>query len=291
MKQLKVRKQIIDKIVDETLNNIRKPKRKLVEGVQYDSSSNSFTFDFTQDSERDIIKLTNYGLYQSNIYNKCFYFKYQFEDDVDSSVRANFIEYIKFHENMDNGDVSTFIEKAVNSLDDTINIREYNTIVYPQSISEINRKAISYIRLFGYPDFLTFELVKEPPSELCFDYISYKREVLDATHKVGEREYPKYTEEQKEERIAQIKKMMETLKNSNYFSIGRDMKYKYRKYLKNFYNFGSEEEKDAFNKLAQPKVMVIDDVMTSGATLNYIINTIYKVNPNATVVVFTLIGK
>ena len=59
MKQLKVRKQIIDKIVDETLNNIRKPKRKLVEGVQYDSSSNSFTFDFTQDSERDIIKLTN----------------------------------------------------------------------------------------------------------------------------------------------------------------------------------------------------------------------------------------
>ncbi len=69
------------------------------------------------------------------------------------------------------------------------------------------------------------------------------------------------------------------------------MKYKYRKYLKNFYNFGSEEEKDAFNKLTQPKVMVIDDVMTSGATLNYIINTIYKVNPNATVVVFTLIGK
>ena len=37
--------------------------------------------------------------------------------------------------------------------------------------------------------------------------------------------------------------------------------------------------------------MVIDDVMTSGATLNYIINTIYKVNPNATVVVFRLIGK
>jgi len=201
-------KQIIDRIVNETLNSIRKPNGKLVEGVQYDSRSNSFTFDFTQDSEHDIIKLTNHGLFQSSIYNKCFYFKYQFEDDVDSSVRANFIEYIKFHENMDNGDVSAFIEKAVNSLDDTINIREYDTVVYPQSISEINRKVISYIRLFGYPDFLTFELVKE-----------------------------------------------------------------------------------AFNKLTQPKVLVIDDVMTSGATLSYIINTIYKVNPNATVVVFTLIGK
>lgn len=92
MKQFKERKQIIDRIVNETLNNIRKPKSKLVEGVQYDSRSNSFTFDFTQDSERDIIKLTNYGLYQSSIYNKCFNFKYQFEDDVDSSVRANFID-------------------------------------------------------------------------------------------------------------------------------------------------------------------------------------------------------
>ena len=45
MKQFKERKQIIDRIVNETLNNIRKPKSKLVEGVQYDSRSNSFTFD------------------------------------------------------------------------------------------------------------------------------------------------------------------------------------------------------------------------------------------------------
>lgn len=192
---------------------------------------------------------------------------------------------------MDDGDVATFIEKAVNSLDDAVNLREYHTIIYPQSISEINRKAISYIRLFGYPDFTSFELIKSLPKELEFDYESYKREVLDAAHKVGDKLLPKYTEKQKEEILAGIEKMMEDLRNKDYFSIGRDMKYKYRKYLRNFYKSENEEMEKAFANLNRPKVLVIDDVMTSGATLNYIINTIYGINPDATVIVFTLIGK
>ena len=291
MGQFKKKSNVVDRIVNEVINDIVKHKIILAEGVTYDPNSNSFTFDFSQDSEHDIVKLTNHGLYKSDIYNKCFYFKYQFENSVDSSVKTKFIEYLKFHENMDDGDVRTFIEKAVNSLDDAINIREYDTIVYPQSISEINRKVISYIRLFGYPDFLSFELVKEPPTEMSFDFTSYKREVLDATHKVGGKEYPKYTEGQKNEIMSQINDMMEKLKSRDYFSIGRDLKYKYRKYLKNFYKFGNDEERETFNKLIKPKVLVIDDVMTSGATLNYVINTIYKINPNATVVVFALIGK
>lgn len=292
MKQNKVLKNVIDRIVNESLNGLsNKNTNILVEGVRYDDNNDTFIFDFTQDNEHDIVKLTNHGLTQSDTYNKCFYFKYQFENDVDSVLRGRFIEYIKFHDGMNKNDINMFVKKAVNSLDDTIDLRSFNTIIYPQSISEINRKVISYIRLFGYPDFLTFELVKEPPSELSFDYASYKREVLDTTHKMGDKIYPNYTEEEKEKRIEDIRNMMEKLKKNEYFSIGRDMKYKYRKYLKNFYHFSNKEEEDTFNKLKQPKVLIIDDVMTSGATLNYIINTIYKINSNATVIVFTIIGR
>ena len=282
---------IIHEEIQKVLGNNGSKNKQLAEGVQYNESENSFTFDFSHDSDHDIIKLTNHGLYKSTIYNKCFYFKYQFETNVDSTLRSKFIEYIKFHDNMDDGDVATFIEKAVNSLDDAVNLREYHTIIYPQSISEINRKAISYIRLFGYPDFTSFELIKSLPKELEFDYESYKREVLDAAHKVGDKLLPKYTEKQKEEILAGIEKMMEDLRNKDYFSIGRDMKYKYRKYLRNFYKSENEEMEKAFANLNRPKVLVIDDVMTSGATLNYIINTIYGINPDATVIVFTLIGK
>ena len=281
----------IKKVVGDVLSEVALAKSVVVEGVQYDKTNDVFTFDFLNDEENDIIHLRSTGLYKSDIYNNCYYFKYKFEDSVDSSLRAKFIEYVKFHENMDEGDVSIFIIKAVNSLDSAVNLRSFDTIIYPQSISEINRKAISYVRLFGRPDFLPFELVKVPPSEIRFDYESYEREVLDATHRIGDRELPRYTEKQKEDARKKISEMMDQVKGLDYFSIGRDMKYKYRKYLKNIFKFKSEEEKNAYKKLLKPRVLVIDDIKTSGATINYILETIFKVNPDATVVVFTLIGK
>lgn len=284
-------KNIIQEEIKKVLSNKTSSKQKLVEGVQYNETEDSFIFDFAHDSDHDIIKLTNHGLCKSSIYNKCFLFKYQFDDSVESHLRAKFIDYIKFHDDMDEGDIATFVENAVNSLDDTINLREYNTVVYPQSISEINRKVISYIRLFGYPEFASFELVKEVPKKLEFDYDSYTREVLDATHRVGDRYLPKYTDKQKEEILVKIENMMQALRGKDYFSIGRDMKYKYRKYLRNFYKFENKEVEKAFTNLEKPKVLVIDDVMTSGATLSYIVNTIFRINPEVTITIFTLIGK
>ncbi len=192
---------------------------------------------------------------------------------------------------MKDNDISTFIKRAVNSLDSTINLRGYNTVVYPQSMSEINREMLSYLRMFGYPEFIPFELAKIPPSEIVFDYDSYKREVLDSTHQIGNRVFPKYTEEQKREKLSDIEKMMDELRKKDYFTIGNDSKVKYRNYLHNIFRFNNEEERMAFEKLTKPKVLIIDDVKTSGASLNFVIDTLYKVNPSVTVVVFSLIGK
>lgn len=290
-KLIKISENELHSIINKTIDEIIHYDNQIVEGVQYNKENNSFTFDFLNDTEHDIIKLVNHGLSQSEVYNNCFYYKYQFEGNTDSKVRGKFIEYMKFHNGMLNKDINMFVKKAVNSLDDTINLREYNTVIYPQSISEINRKVISYIRKFGYPNFLPFELVKEPPQVLTFDYESYKREVLDATHKVGNKELPRYTEKQKQDELDKIKSMMDNIKKGDYFSIGRDMKYKYRHYINNFYKFANDEEKNAFNSLKSPNVLVIDDVMTSGATLSYVIDTIYQINPKAKVIVFTIIGK
>ena len=290
-KIIKINESRLMDIINRTVNEVVSSRGQLVEGVQYNKEENSFIFDFVHDSERDIIKLTNSGLTKSEINNKCFYFKYQFEGNVSSQLRAKFIEHMKFHEGMNKTDIETFVKSAVNSLDDTVNLREYNTVIYPQSISEINRKVITYIRKFGYPNFLSFELVKEPPTELRFDYESYHREILDATHRIGNREFPRYSEAQKAEEERKIKELMKFLKGKDYVSIGRDVSLKYRPYIHNFYKFENEEQKQVFIKMNQPKVLIIDDVMTSGTTLTHIINTIYKVNPNATVIVFAILGK
>lgn len=276
---------------DKVILDKRKPNRMFVEGVLYNEYEDSFTFDLINDSQKYIIKLTNHGLIRSELYDGYFFFKYQFEPDVSSQIRTKFIESIKFHEGMKDNDIATFIKRAVNTLDSTINLRDYRTVVYPQPMSEIIRKMLSYLRMFGFPDFISFELVKLPPSEMVFDYVSYKHEVLDATYQIGDRVFPKYTEEQKCDILSEIEKMMEELKNKDFFSIESNIRTMYCDYLHNIYCFNNDNEKREFEKLCKPKVLVIDDVMTSGASLNIVIDTLYKVNPSVTVVVFSLIGK
>lgn len=53
----------------------------------------------------------------------------------------------------------------------------------------------------------------------------------------------------------------------------------------------NDDEAEEFRNLLKPKILLIDDVMTSGTTLSLIFLTIRALNPAAKIVVFTLIGK
>ena len=54
----------------------------------YDSSIK--TFDFEHDGAEDIVSLTGDG-YQVEAFGKCFYYGYEFSEQVESSVRTAFI--------------------------------------------------------------------------------------------------------------------------------------------------------------------------------------------------------
>lgn len=270
---------------------IKKTKNIIIEGISYNEYENSFSFDFVKDGEHDIVKLANNGLQKSKLYNNCFYYKYYFEKDVPSKIRGEFINYIKFHQGANDKDVNQFVIDAVDSLDTTIDLTDFKTILYPQSRSDINNKIISYIRMFGFPDFVPFELVKLPNKELSFDLEGYKRDVLDQTYERDRRVFPRYTEKQKQDEINKINSLVDNLRGKENFSIGKDVNVKYRKYFKNFYKFKNNNEKETFRKLKVSKILIVDDVVTSGATVAYLINTIQKINPKAEIVIFTIIGK
>lgn len=85
--------------------------------------------------------------------------------------------------------------------------------------------------------------------------------------------------------------MMSEINQKQYFSIGKDSNYKYRKYINSFYKFKNKKEETTFKALEAPSILLIDDVMTSGKTINNLINVLKKINPNSTIVVFTLLGK
>ena len=102
-------------------------------GVRYDSELKRFVFDFEHDGAEDIVSLTGDG-YQVEAFGKCFYYGYEFGDEVEGSVRSAFIKYVKFTEHLQ-GDpnLTQFIQKAINDLNNRINLYDYDLMVMPQS--------------------------------------------------------------------------------------------------------------------------------------------------------------
>ena len=183
-------------------------------GVTYDNEKQMFVFDFEHDGVENIVKLTGDG-YQVEAFGKCFYYGYEFSDQVDSSVRSAFIKYVKFNDNLqDSPDLTQFIKKAVDNLDKKINLYDYNLVVMPESSNKFNQYMSRYIYRFAQP-------------KLC-----HVRDILN----------PQIDE-----------KLCASIRQQN--------------------------------------VLVIDDVTTSGSTLNEILRTLRILNEDNEITIFSLIGR
>ncbi len=183
-------------------------------GVTYDNEKQMLVFDFEHDGVEDIVKLTGDG-YQVEAFGKCFYYGYEFSEQVDSSVRSAFIKYVKFNDNLqDSPDLTQFIKKAVDNLHKKINLYDYNLVVMPESSSKVNQYMSRYIYRFAQP-------------KLC-----HVRDILN----------PQIDE-----------KLCASIRQQN--------------------------------------VLVIDDVTTSGSTLNEILRTLRILNEDNEITIFSLIGR
>lgn len=120
-------------------------------GVTFDDAEKKFVFDFEHDGAEDIVSLTGDG-YQVEAFGKCFYYGYEFSDQVDGSVRSAFIKYVKFTEDLqENPDLTHFIKKAIDNLDKQINLYDYDLVVMPESSSKVNQYMLRYIYRFAQP--------------------------------------------------------------------------------------------------------------------------------------------
>ena len=97
-------KEVIVSKTDETkMSNI------LVEGVSYDKESQTFTFDFLHENKIDILPMTR-QVHQLNAFGNCYYYGYEFSDNVDHTLRTRFLKYIKFDRDFQNQeDFNSFI--------------------------------------------------------------------------------------------------------------------------------------------------------------------------------------
>jgi len=246
-------------------------------------------FDFEHEGKDDIVSLTGNG-YQVEAFGKCFYYGYEFSDQVDGAVRTAFIKHVKFSERLqDNQDLTQFIKKAVDNLNRRINLYDYNLVVMPESSSQVNQYMLRYIYRFAQPSLYKMELVKALPSSISFDMDAYEQQYLDDVLENGR---PRYTQAQKEEVKQSIRQMIDLIHKKDYFTIAKDVKKsRFRPYIMHFLKFASEDDKELCRQIRRQNVLIVDDVTTSGSTLNEILRTLRILNEDNDIRVFSLIGR
>ena len=262
---------------------------KAVMGVTFNNKEQRFVFDFEHDGIGDIVSLTGDG-YQVEAFGRCFYYGYEFSDEVDGSVRSAFIKHVKFTDNLqDNPDLTQFIKKAIDQLNRRINLYDYNLVVMPESSSKVNQYMLRYIYRFAQPMLRKMELVKALPANIGFDMDGFEQSYLDDVLEDGR---PRYTQAQKEEVKQSIQKMLDLIHQKDYFTIAKDVrKSRFRPYMMNFLRFASEEDEQLCATIRKQNILVMDDVTTSGSTLNEVLRTLRILNEDNEVTVFSLIGR
>ena len=99
-------------------------------------------------------------------------------------------------------------------------------------------------------------------------------------------------EKTKKQIIDNIEKMMDSIHKLDYFSIARNIKKnKYKPYIRNYYKFKDENDKRLFETIQNTNLLIVDDIVTSGTTLSYILKCLRAVNDSNNIVIFSLIGK
>ena len=103
---------------------------------------------------------------------------------------------------------------------------------------------------------------------------------------------PRYSPAAKEQAKGSINAMLEMIHQKDYFTIAKDVKKsRLRPYIMNFLRFESEEERELCSMIRQQNVLVIDDVTTSGSTLNEVLRTLRILNEDNEITIFSLIGR
>lgn len=258
-------------------------------GISYDSVLQRFMFDFEHDGAEDIVSLTGSG-YQVEAFGRCFYYGYEFAEQVDGATRTAFIKHVKFTEPInDNPDLSKFIRNAVDNLSHQINLYDYNLVVMPESTSKVNQYMLRYIYRFAQPTLRKMELVKALPASISFDMDAFEQQYLDDVLENGR---PRYTEAQKEEVRQSISQMLDLIHKKDYFTIAKDVrKSRFRPYMMQFLKFASKADEELCASIRKQNVLIIDDVATSGSTINEILRTLRILNEDNDIAIFSLIGR
>ena len=89
-----------------------------------------------------------------------------------------------------------------------------------------------------------------------------------------------------------IANMLNLIHQKDYFTIAKDVKKsRWRPYITHFLKFATSADEELCKMIRQQNVLVIDDVTTSGSTLNEVLRTLRILNEDNEITIFSLLGR
>lgn len=244
------------------------------------------TMNINADSSNDILNLLEVDIYKTEFLGNIYYFGYRFKDSASRKDRTTIIKWLKglSTNSIDNKSLQQFIQKPLLALNKQINLMNIDAILYPRSNrSNLNKIIAKELNKFisHTTERQSFELIKTLPNSVQFDWNMFNYEYEG---EIGDNQYKQifnYIENT----------LLPKIHDLSYFSIADNVKYKYRKYIKNYLTFDNEDVKNTINAISKGNILIVDDINTSGSTLTETLRIVKAINNNCNIYIFTLVGK
>lgn len=258
--------------------------RILNDGISIENGKITLNTDI--DSPNDIINFVHPEIYKSNFGGNIYYFGYTFNDHIGRKDRTAIIRWLKGigEDVIDNNSLRKFIRKPLDVLNKAENLSTFNAILYPRSNrSNLTKAIVNEIGKIAQHTTKknSFELIKELPNNIDFDWQLFD---MNYEGEIGDNQYNQiydYIENT----------LMPKIHNLTYFSIADSVKPRYRQYIKDYLKFPNKEAENAIKAIQGGKLLIVDDINTSGSTLTEILRIVYNINNECEIYIFTLIGK
>lgn len=224
-------------------------KGVLLEGIQ--NIDGEYTFDTKQDRKDDIIQFkTGISSVLDNMYGDKVLIGIPFNKEGDHSKKLQFIKDLKWGDRIPENIINHTLDIVVDNLDNQINLSSFDYIVSPKSSSELNKKLMDRISSKTDANVVSDFFIKNEVSKIYMD--------VDKAKSDGKNN--KF--------IKRLSKRFELAKSVDNQSIKLQPLNRYeRMYLRDFLRV-SDNHKLLSLVMGESKVLVVDDIFSSGKTTN-----------------------
>ncbi len=253
----------------------------LIEGVTYNSDINQFDFNFKEDSKDDIVSL-KYGKNSVKSTKKSkiqIFYSYQYnkKGNFDKSLIKKFGEALK---NFDSSliqtvDFNLFLQKGILGFSSSYNnFSKIDLIITPKSSSGLANEIAKRIKSkLSNAIFAKDSFIKNSLDNIKVDTDLYLSKSKDEKDRKKREYHLKYDwKKATEDGTFKIKKVHNSRRNL----------------YKDYIVFNSDLDRKIYNALNGGRVLVIDDYLTTGATIIEIVKQLKEYNPSE-IIVYTLL--